>query len=80
MVMTTLLAVLVLNTVIFNGIILYKDFIEPQRLMQAVHPVEEEGEKLKKETDGIVDEFSEFMHNTGEDKAMKAEAAFLKGI
>ena len=45
-----------------------------------VHPVEAEAVALAKETDDIVDEFTEFTHNKQEEKAFKAERDFLKGI
>ena len=80
MVMEAMLVILVLNTTVFNGVILYKLFLEPSRLQRAVHPVEAEAERLAKETDAIVDEFSEFPHNKLEEKAIKAEAALLEGI
>ena len=79
MVITILLAVLVLNTMIFNGVILYKLFLEPMP-KPIVHPVEAEAVVLAKETDDIVDEFTEFTHNKQEEKAFKAERDFLKGI
>ena len=80
MVITILLAVLVLNTMIFNGVILYKLFLEPMP-KTVVHPVEAEAERLTKETDAIVDEFTEFAHNREEEeKAFKAEQALIKGI